>query len=70
MSKIAAGSTVGPELDGAGTYKIHGRSGTRTLAETLANTHRILTLARHALTLVYRPLRSNWRSIRNGWKKK
>jgi hypothetical protein len=69
MSKIAAGPTLEPELGGAGTYKIHGRSEARTLVETLANTHRILTLARHALTLVYRSLRSNWHSIRNGCEK-
>ena len=63
-----AASSVKPELDVVGVYKIHGLSGNRYLAETPAHTHRKPTPTTTALTLTYCSLSSR-RSIRNGCKK-
>ena len=44
-------------------------SGGRTLANTLTHAYRIPAPIHRALTLAYRSLRSNRRSICNGWEK-
>ena len=64
-----ATSSVEPELDVVGVYKVHGPSGNRYLAEMPATTHLKPTPTITALTLTYLSLRSSRRSIRNGCKK-
>ncbi len=59
-------SVVEPE-PGAGDYKFMTRQPI-TVSETPAHTYRIPTSPAPALTLNYRSLRSNWRSIRQSCK--
>ena len=69
LAIISAAPLSEPDELGGG-YKIHGSSGDHKFAETLTHSHRIPTIHTARSTLIYRSLRSNWRSKRDGWKKK
>ena len=61
----AAAFVFEPDVLGGG-YRIHGSSGNHKFTETLTHSHRIPTIHMARLTLIYRSLRSNWRSKRDG----
>ena len=69
LAIISAAPLSEPDVLGGG-YRIHGSSGNHKFAETLTHSHRIPTIHTARSTLIYRSLRSNWRSKRDGWKKK
>jgi len=71
MLLIIAKRSVEPEAPEAGAgpvYKI--QSDDHSLVETPVHTHCIPALRHAALTVKYRSLRSNWRSIRHSYKTK